>query len=99
MRAFQFVKNLFAESPRHELVQILTPQIGHRSPLLRLGIAGATLAGLTIFGTIAVSALLTLLAAIGVIYFLVTQVLGIELDFDPETLMRRAQEYAGSAPN
>ena len=99
MRPFHRLKQLFNESPRHELVQILTPQIGRRSRLLRFGIAAATLAGLTLFGTIAVAALLTLLCAIGVIYFLATQVLGIELDFDPETLMRRAQEYQSSAAN
>ena len=32
--------------------------------------------------------------ALGAIYFLVTQVLGIRLDVDPRIIVQRAQEYA-----
>ena len=41
----------------------------------------------------------TLFLALGAIYFLCTQVLGLRLDVDPNEVMRRAQAYARGAAN
>ena len=43
------------------------------------------------------SAFVTLMLALGAIYFLVTQVLGIRLDVDPRIIVQRAQEYAAAS--
>ena len=63
----------------------------------RLVLATASIFGLGIASAIAVSAFVTLMLALGAIYFLVTQVLGIRLDVDPRIIVQRAQEYAAAA--
>ncbi len=89
-------------SDRYSLVQFLTPQTSFApSGPVRWALASATLFGLATAAAVALGAFLVLLAAIGAIYFLLTQVLGIELDVDPQAFMARAREYAayGSAKN
>lgn len=87
---------------RYSLVQFLTPQASFaRNGPARWALASATLFGLAAAATVALGAFMVLLAAIGAIYFLLTQVLGIELDIDPQAFMARAREYAayGNAKN
>jgi hypothetical protein len=43
---------------------------------------------------VALGALTTLFMALAVIYFLVTEVLGISLDIDPSAFVAKAQRYA-----
>jgi hypothetical protein len=93
---FGFLKRLLGRERDSNVLQIFTPTIAaERSTGTRLVLAGATVMGLGVFSAIALGAFITLILALGAIYFLVTQVLGIRLDVDPRVVMQRAQEYAG----
>lgn len=94
MRIISLFQKLFGEG------QVLF-DADDRGPGRRLLVLGGTMAVLGISLTAAVGALLVLLAALGAIYYLLTQILGIKLDLDPRTLMQQAQRYASasSAPN
>jgi hypothetical protein len=82
------------------VIQIFTPEAAsHRSAGLRIALAGATFVGLGLAGLVAVSSLLLMLVAVGTIYFLVTQVLGVRLDVDPRAFVERAQQYSQYARN
>jgi hypothetical protein len=77
------------------MLQLFTPQaVGPRHPGLRLLAAGATVGGLALAGVVAMGALAALFLALAVIYFLVTEVLGIRLDVDPSAFVAQAQRYA-----
>jgi|SRR6516165_1018958 hypothetical protein len=95
---FSFLRRLLGKSTDSDVIQIFTPTIAsRRSAGTRLALASATLLGLGLASAIALSAFVTLLLALGAIYFLVTQVLGIRLDVDPRIIVQRAQEYAASS--
>lgn len=83
-----------------QVIQIFTPQAAaRRGTGTRLVLAGATVLGLAIAGAVAVASLLMMMVAVGTIYFLVTQVLGVRLDVDPRAFVERAQKYAQYASN
>jgi len=87
---FDWVRRLLSGSEqRSPMMQIFTPQV----------VGGGTLGALALAGAVAIGALGTLFLALGAIYFLVTQVLGIRLDIDPETFVAQAQRYAEQARN
>jgi hypothetical protein len=97
MRIPGFLRRVLGSGPNASLVQILTPTVAaERSPAVRLALAGATVFGLAIASAVAAASLMGLLLALGAIYFLVTEVLGIRLDVDPRIVVQRAQEYAAS---
>lgn len=100
-KPFAFLQRIFGrEGKRRDVIQIFTPQVAAgRSTGTKLVLASATVMGLATAGVIALGALLTLVAAIGAIYFLLTQVLGLELDVDPRLFVQRAQQYAGYSPS
>jgi hypothetical protein len=78
-------------------LQVVTPPAAaQRSVGTRLALAGGTVLALAVAGSIAVGAFSVLLVAMAAIYFLVTQVLGIRIDVDPEVLMRQAREAAAA---
>lgn len=102
MRVVQFFKDLVARSRAGTLLSLLTPQESEdRGPGLRLLLAGGTLMALGATMVTAVGAAVLLLLALGALYYLLTQVLGIKLDIDPRAIMEQAQRYASSssAPN
>jgi hypothetical protein len=95
---FAFLRRLLGRPANSDVIQIFTPTlVSERSPGTRLALATATIFGLGIASAIAVSAFVTLMLALGAIYFLVTQVLGIRLDVDPRIIVQRAQEYAAAS--
>jgi hypothetical protein len=67
--------------------------------VIRLVVAGLTVGTLAVSGLVAVAAMGALLAAIGVMYFLVTEVLGLRLDIDPNAFLAHAQRYARGSAN
>jgi hypothetical protein len=90
----------FIGGQSENVIQIFTPQMAaQRGTGTRLVLAGATVLGLALAGTVALASLLLLMVAIGTIYFLVTQVLGVRLDVDPRAFVERAQKYAQYASN
>jgi hypothetical protein len=95
---FSFLRQLLGRPANSDVIQIFTPTIvSERSAGTRLALATASIFGLGIASAIALSAFVTLMLALGAIYFLVTQVLGIRLDVDPRIIVQRAQEYAAAA--
>jgi len=95
---FSFLRRLLGRPANSDVIQIFTPTIvSERSPGTRLVLASVSIFGLGIASAIALSAFVTLMLALGAIYFLVTQVLGIRLDVDPRIIVQRAQEYAAAA--
>ena len=73
---------------------------------LRVGIGGGPVAvgTITVFGlalATATSALALMLVAVGIVYYLMTQVLGVRLELDPQVLIRQAMQAQrpSSAPN
>jgi hypothetical protein len=102
MKLHEILDRLFDERRLSSLVSLLTPiQAADRSPPVRVLLAGGTLAVLSTALATAATAAALLLVAVGVIYYLLTQVLGIKLDFDPQAFMAQARRYqsAPSAPN
>ena len=82
------------------VLQIFTPQVAtHRGTGTKLVLAGATVLGIALASTVAIASFMMMLAAVGAIYFLVTQVLGVRLDVDPRAFVERAQEYAQYSRN
>lgn len=72
-----------------------------RSPLVRTTLAVGTI---TVFGlalATATSALALMLVAIGVVYYLMTQILGVRIELDPQAILRQAMQTQRppSAPN
>jgi len=76
-----------------------TPPIEVEQPSNRLAVAGATVVGLVVASGLALGSLVTLAMALAVIYFLLTDVLGIRLELDPRSLWNRAQQYASTQRN
>jgi hypothetical protein len=99
--AFDFLKRMFGgEQKPDDVIQIFTPQAAaQRGTGVKLVLAGATFAGLVISGVVAFGSLLMLLLAVGAIYYLLTEVLGIKLDVDPAAFVQRAQQYAQYSRN
>lgn len=88
-------KRLFARDGENQVIQLFTPRAAEQRGLgTRLALAGATVLGLVLAGGVATGSLLLLFLAVGAIYFLLTQVLGLRLDVDPRAFVQRAQEYA-----
>lgn len=95
---FSLLRRLLGRPAQSDLVQIFTPTaVSERSLTTRLALAGVTLVSLGFASAAALGAFVTLMLALGAIYFLVTQVLGIQLDVDPRVIVQRAQEYAAAS--
>jgi hypothetical protein len=95
---FSWLRQLLGRPADSDVMQIFTPTlVSERSPGTRLALATASIFGLGIASAIALGAFVTLMLALGAIYFLVTQVLGIRLDVDPRIIVQRAQEYAAAS--
>lgn len=90
MRIIEFVKKQASEHLGGER------SLGRKALLL-----GGTVVLMGLSTAAALNAAVVLVLAIGMIYYLMTQVLGIKLDLDPRNLMQQAQRYASasSAPN
>jgi len=98
---FSFLKRWLGDAEPETMLALFTPRAAEqRSTVVRVVLAGATLAGVGACALLASGALALLLVALAGIFFLVTQVMGIELDLNPEAMMDRARQYASqAAPN
>jgi hypothetical protein len=100
--ALDFVRKLFAgtrqEGPVSSLLQLATPSVvGAERPLVRVLVGGITIVGAVVAGTIALSSFTICLAALFALYYLLTEVLGLELAVDPRAFVAEAQRYAAQA--
>lgn len=102
MRVLRFLHESIRDSRAERLLTLLTPQraLG-RSRVVRMVLAGATAGVLGAALATAVQASALMLMAMAVVYYLLTQVLGVKLEIDPRQIVQQAQRYAGpaSAPN
>lgn len=101
-----FLTDFFADQPAYrsarKLLSLLTPPgLQGKPPITRVLVVGGVIGsfGLTLLATASSALLLAL--SLAVLYYLMTQVVGIRVDFDPQSLfggMARDQS-AQSAPN
>src|SRR5262245_11609404 len=98
---FLWLKRLLGVGERQEdVIQIFTPQAAaNRGAGTKLVLAAATVTGLAVAGMVAIGSLVMLMLALGAIYYLLTQVLGVRLDVDPRAFVEQAQRYAQNARN
>jgi hypothetical protein len=93
-----FSRRTLGRNGPDDVLTLFTPQVAaNRGTGTKLALAGVTLLGVALAGAVAFGALVTLFLAVGALYFLLTQVLGLELDIDPRAFMARAQQYASQA--
>ncbi|MEO6953966.1 MAG: hypothetical protein ABI321_19345 [Polyangia bacterium] len=102
--SLDFVRRLFAGSASEEttrpLLQLFTPQVvGTDKPAVRFLVGGLTVIGIAVAGTLAVGSLAILFAALAALYFLATEILGLQLDVDPRAFVAEAQKYAARTSN
>jgi hypothetical protein len=96
----EIFSSLLRDGQSANVLFTLTPPMVRDRPLaIRMLYAGGvvTTLGLSLFS--AASAAMLLLLAIGVIYYLLSQVLGLKVDFDPSMLMNTQRQESSSAPN
>jgi hypothetical protein len=80
------------------MLALLTPPRASGQPLVvRLLLAGGTLAGLGIASAIGLCAFAVLMFAVAAIYFLATQVLGLRINFDPRAFYEHVQRQTGAS--
>src|SRR5438093_639431 len=96
---FSWVKKVFGGGGKAGRVLALfsPPVVRDRNPIVRLAVAGGTVAGILVAGAIGLGALTALLAVIGVISFLSTQVLGLQVNVDPAAFYHTMQRQAAAA--
>ncbi len=102
MKVSEILKRVFTERRLRALFAMLTPSLASElSPPARLILAGGTLTVLATAVSAAATATAMMLLAVGVIYYMLTQVLGVKLEFDPQMFMQQARRYEStpSAPN
>lgn len=76
------------------------PAAAEQGPAAKVVLAGGTLAVFGLSLLLATGAALQLLLAVGVIYFLMTQVLGVRFELDPQLIVPQARRATqASAPN
>lgn len=83
------------------LFTLTPPAVRERTLALRLIYAGGVLSTFGLSLLAAASSAMLLLLSIGVIYYLMSQVLGLKVDFDPTVLIHPMQrpQSTPSAPN
>lgn len=101
MKVIQLFRRVMGNGRASSLFSLFTP---HRAERLGVGprllLAGGTVTLLGLSLAMAASSAALLLLATGIIYYLLTEVLGIKIDIDPRTIIQQAQRYAApSAPN
>ena len=93
-----WVKRILRSDEKRNVLALLTPDAARaRGPLVRVAMAGATAIGLALAGTVAMVSLAALIAAVAIIYFLSTQVLGLKVNVDPAALYHEVQRQAAAA--
>jgi hypothetical protein len=96
---FSWVKRVFGG--KTDVMTLLTPESARtRNPVVRIALAGVTAAGLAMASAVGIVSLAALIFAVGVIYFLSTQVLGLKIDVDPRAFYEKVQKQAAAyGPN
>ena len=93
---------VFGATTQPSVLTLFTPVLRRpRGRVLQLAVGGGTIAAIGVAGMIGMAAFGLLMAAMAVIYFLSTQVLGLELKLDPRAFYEQAQRaaQAGYGPN
>lgn len=95
-RPFDWIKRIVSGS-KPGVLTLFTPPAAHdQNVLVRLALGGGALATLAVFGAIGAAAFITLMLAIGVMYFLATHVLGLKLQVDPRAFYEHVQRQAAA---
>ncbi len=99
MNPFDWVKRILGNcgAPSRVLALFSPPAVREQNPLVRFAVAGGTIAAILAAGAIGMVAVATLLFALGAIYFLATQVLGLKFNVDPTAFYQSVQRQAAAA--
>ena len=85
-------------SRRRDVLALLTPEAARgQARVVRVVVAGVTVTALVMAGTLAVVSLAGLMAAMAIVYFLSTQVLGLQINVDPTALYQQVKRQAATA--
>lgn len=98
----RLIENLIADGHARRIVSVFTPARAAEQPApVRLVLAGGALAVFGLATATAATAAALMLMAVGVLYYLLTQVLGVRLELDPQAIFQQAPRAHGasSAPN
>lgn len=94
---WSWLKSIFRPG-KSGMLALLTPtSVQKQNLVVRLCLAGGTIAGMGIAAAIGAVACAWLMLAVSVIYFLSTQVLGLKLNFDPRAFYEHVQRQAATA--
>ncbi|MSP58869.1 MAG: hypothetical protein EXR72_00745 [Myxococcales bacterium] len=92
---FDWVKQVLAGG-KTGLALFSPPIVQEQNAIVRIAVAGGTVAALFVAGLLGVAALAALMFALAAIYFLSTQVLGLKLNVDPQAFYQTVQRQAAS---
>ena len=95
-KALDWVKRIVSGEKPGVLTLFVPPAAHGRSALLQLVLGGGAIATLAVAGAVGTAAFLTLMMAIGIMYFLATQLLGLKLQVDPKAFYEHMQKQAGA---
>lgn len=98
----ELISSMLGDGRTGGILHVLTPPMVREQSLgIRLLYAGGVMGTLGLSLLSAASSAMLLVMSLGVIYFLMSQVLGIKVDFDPTVFIQSPQrsQSAPSAPN
>ncbi len=102
MKFRTFFDNILTNRKLVTIFTAFTPDAASdRSPLVRTTLAVGTIAVFGVALAAAATSLALLLVAVGIVYYVMTQILGVRLELDPQVLLRQAMQAQrpSSAPN
>ena len=99
-RPFDWMKRVFQGGKTG--LQLISPSfVEKQNPLVRVALGGGTVLAIVSLGLLGATAFAALLFAIGAIYFLATEVLGLKVNLDPsalyQTMWQTMQRSGGTA--
>ena len=96
-RPIDWVKRVMGPAQPGVLALFTPPVAGESSRVLRFALGAATMSVMGTAAVVGIAAFAALMMAMGVIYFLATQVLGLKVSIDPRAMYEQVQRQAAQA--
>jgi hypothetical protein len=94
---FDWIRRILIRPGQPGMLALLTPPRARNQPrVVRYLLAGATVATMGVAAAVGLCAFAVLMFALAAIYFLATQVLGIEVNVDPRAFYEQLQRTAAA---
>jgi hypothetical protein len=94
-QAFSWVKKIVGGG-RSGLTLFSPAVVEDKNPVVKFVVGGATVVGIFVSAMIGMAALAALIFALGAIYYLTTQVLGLKVNVDPQAFYQSVQRQAAN---